>query len=361
MKVLFIITGLGLGGAEKQVCSLADEIVQQGGQVSIISLSGDTIVRPNNINVNIIELNMKKSFFSLIFTIIKAIKIIKKIKPDVVHSHMIHANIFSRILRVFIKFPKLINSAHSNNEGGKIRMLAYRLTDRLTDLTTNVSNDATDIFINKKAVPKNKILTMPNGIDTDLFTFSIAHRKDRRNELNLSNDAVLYLAVGRLCEPKDYPNMLKAFSLLTNENRYLAIIGIGDLKNSLDLLCDELGISSKVIFLGMKNNINEWMCASDVYVMSSKWEGLPLVIAEAMSSSCYIVATDCGGIGEMLSDCGILVPHSDPISLSNAMSNALLLSDKEKESDAIKVRNIAVDKYSISNVVSMWLRLYKRL
>ena len=133
MKILFLITGLGVGGAERQVCDLADKFAQKGHFVKIVSLVAkiETGVLPREQSVEVQYLDMSKNLFSFLSVCLKLKDIINVFKPDVVHSHMFHANIVTRVLRVFASFPRLICTSHSNNEGGKLRMLLYRLTNFL--------------------------------------------------------------------------------------------------------------------------------------------------------------------------------------------------------------------------------------
>ena len=115
INILFVITGLGMGGAETQVCNLADELAALGHEVSIIYLSGDKVVSPLNLEVKLIGLNLENNPLSLLVAFNSLRKLLKKIKPDVVHSHMVHANIITRLVRLFCKIPVLISSAHSSN------------------------------------------------------------------------------------------------------------------------------------------------------------------------------------------------------------------------------------------------------
>ncbi|TNG92181.1 glycosyltransferase, partial [Pasteurellaceae bacterium UScroc12] len=164
MRILLIITGLGMGGAERQVCDLADEFHKMGNNVAIISLTGEEIVSPMSKDIKIYSLNMKKNIFGLIHSLVQAKKVINKFNPDIVHSHMFHANLFARLLRIITPMKKLICTAHNTNEGGHIRMLAYRITDFLSDLNTNVSQEAVECFIQKGASPSNKMIPMLNGV-----------------------------------------------------------------------------------------------------------------------------------------------------------------------------------------------------
>ncbi|WP_305369643.1 glycosyltransferase [Photobacterium leiognathi] len=119
VRIVLIITGLGMGGAERQICDLSDELHELNNDIIIISLTGKTIVKPNHSSIKIIELNMQKSLIGLFKALWKCRSILKEYNPDVIHSHMIHGNIFARLLRLFTKMPMLVCTAHSTNEGGK--------------------------------------------------------------------------------------------------------------------------------------------------------------------------------------------------------------------------------------------------
>lgn len=118
MKITLIITGLGMGGAERQVCDLANQFVAKGHEVFLISMTGETVNRPLSAKIDVAELNMAKTPFGFIKAYWQARQLIKQFKPDVVHSHMVHANIFTRLLRISTHMRKLICTAHSSNEGG---------------------------------------------------------------------------------------------------------------------------------------------------------------------------------------------------------------------------------------------------
>lgn len=100
MKILFIITGLGMGGAERQVCELADQFSVMGHQILLISMTGETVNLPRSKSIEVVSLNMGKNPIGIIRAYLKAHVLVKEFQPDVVHSHMVHANIFARILRL---------------------------------------------------------------------------------------------------------------------------------------------------------------------------------------------------------------------------------------------------------------------
>lgn len=361
MKIVLITTGLGIGGAEVQVCNLADKFYDLGNEVTIIYLNGSKEVAPTNTEVNVIALNMKKTPLGLLSALKRCREILFKIKPDVLHSHMVHANIFSRILRLITPIPIVISTAHNSNEGGKLRMLAYRFTNSLADISTNVSEEALQSFINRKAMYRENSTVVYNGIDTNKFIYDRNARQMLRKKLNLDTKDFLFLAVGRLSEQKDYPNLLKAFLIITetNINVKLAIAGKGELENELKQLVKKLGLSEQVYFLGAKSNINQLMSACDCFVLSSKNEGLPLVVAEAMSSERIVVGTDCGGVRELIGDEGFLVEPLNHTAFASAMQTVIDLKEEQRILMGLRARQRIINNYSLDTTVSKWLELYK--
>ena len=362
MKILMIITGLGMGGAEHVVINLADELATLGHEVKLAYLNGEIEVKvsPKNPEVELISIGMhgSKDFAK---AYIRLRKLVKDFKPDVVHSHMVHANIISRLLRLTIRIPKVISTAHSSNEGGKLRMLAYRLTDKLADISVNVSQSAVEEFITKGAVKPGQMITIANGIDIDKFKFNDSSRIKLRSQLSINNEKVI-LAVGRLDAAKDYPNLLNAITLLKVERQdfKVFIVGDGPYKDTLYKLTKDLKIDSCVRFLGIRNDVKELMSAADIYVMSSAWEGLPMVILEAMACESLVVATDCGGISEAVGSQGLLVESKNEIVLAQALDKALGLSEVERSNIGAAARERIIDHYSLDANVEAYLKLYNQ-
>ncbi|HHQ4453906.1 glycosyltransferase [Aeromonas hydrophila] len=360
MKILFIITGLGMGGAERQVCDLADKLAAQGHQVVLISLTGSAVNHPQSSAVKLVELGMTKTPFGFIKVYQSVRRLINEFKPDVMHSHMVHANIFSRLLRLTTDIPRLICTAHSTNEGGRGRVLAYRLTDRLCDISTNVSQEAVDAFVQQGAAPAGRMVAMHNGINTEHFRYNSISRKLLRAELGLADHIPLLLAVGRFTAAKDYPNLLTAFAALPPAFciAQLAIIGIGEDEENIKDRVISQGLSNRVHFLGLRRDVNEWMSAADIFILSSAWEGFGLVVAEAMACERVVVATDCGGVKEVVGDAGFLVPPKDSKKLASAMKDALALSLDTRTHLGSLARKRVEDNYSLSSICERWLSIY---
>jgi len=354
MKILYVVTGLGLGGAEKVVVELADQMKFIGHHVKIVYLKGKMEVCPKNKDIEVIFLSLE-NIFNSIGAYKKYKKIIKNFQPDVVHAHMIHANIFARISRKFCPVPKLICTAHNSNEGGKLRMLAYKFTNNLSDINTNVSSEASQSLINKGAFKENNITTVYNGIDLEKFNISTL----RKNGID---EEIRFLSVGRFSQQKDYPNLLNAIALLRNKLPFKVkfyIAGDGELRDVIESLIDKLEVGNLVELLGKRSDIPDLLSAADFFVLPSKHEGLPTVVIEAMACHTFVIATDCGGSAEIMEDTGILVPIQDSIALSQAILDALSIDNKMIVSNNIKARKRVEELFSLKASVGNWLKIYE--
>ena len=353
MNILYVITGLGLGGAEKVVADLADQMIALGHNVKIAYLTGSVLVKPVSSDVEIIALHLN-SVKDFLPASKKYRKLVKSFCPDVVHAHMVHANIFTRLNRTLCPVPKLICTAHNSNEGGKARMIAYRLTNHLSDVNTNVSQEATEALINKGAFSKKDVITVYNGIDLRKF-------EKNHDSINLNNNILNLISVGRFNDQKDYPNLINAFAILKkhSDDIKLNIVGDGELRPQIEALVTELKLDEDITLLGRRSDISELLNAADIFVMASKFEGFGLVVAEAMACDCYVVATDSGGVAEVMGDTGKLVPIKNSLALANAMKEALELTVVDRIQNNKKARARVEQLFSLEASVQKWLGLYE--
>ncbi|OEF25933.1 glycosyltransferase [Vibrio rumoiensis] len=359
MNILLVITGLEVGGAERQVIDIADELISHGHKVTIAYFLGTARLRPKKNEVKLVELGSgKKNIWAFLFGFLSLISLIKALKPDVVHAHMFHAIIISRLIRIFIRIPRLICTSHSSYDGGRLRMLCYRITSYFGDEFTNVSQKAVDQLEDRGAAKKGSMLAILNGININNFSYSSEKRYFIRQDFFESTQ--ILLSVGRFHKAKDYPNLLQAFFLIckVRSDVELWIAGDGPLKKEMVALIKSLGLERKVKLLGIRDDIPYLMNAADIYVLSSAWEGFGLVVAEAMATERVVVATDCGGVREVVGDCGFLVPASDSILLSDALNDALRLNNKSRVKLGKSARLRIKEHYSINVTVQKWLDIY---
>ena len=354
MNILYLITGLGLGGAEKVVADLADRMIAFGHNVKIAYLTGEVLVKPASSDVGIIALGLNSPKDFLIASR-EYQRLVKSFRPDVVHAHMVHANIFARLNRVLCPVPKLICTAHNSNEGGKARMVAYRLTNRLSDVNTNVSQEATEALIAKGAFSKNNIMTVYNGIDLKKF-------EKNHDSTDLDKNVLNIISVGRFNDQKDYPNLINAFAILKKNNNSaikLTIVGEGELRPQIESLIKEFNLDKDISLLGRRSDIPEVLSKADIFVLSSKFEGFGLVVAEAMACECYVVATDSGGVAEVMGDTGHLVPIQNSQALAGALQDTINLSEGDRAENNKKARARVEELFSLETSVKKWLALYE--
>jgi glycosyltransferase involved in cell wall biosynthesis len=358
MKILFVVTGLGVGGAENIVVNLADKAKSLGHNVSIVYLTGVANLTPKNKDIPLHSLGMRNSmdFFK---AAIGLRKLIKQYEPDVVHSHMVHANILSRLVRLLVRFPRLVCTAHSTNEGGFLRMLTYRITDKLADITTNVSVEAVKVFESKGAVPPGRMVSVPNGVDTTRFIQNIVMRENARSEFGLKELFTL-VAVGRLEPEKDYTNLLHAFRLIVDQKNYvhLLIAGGGSQETLLKQAAIELNLTQHISWLGVRSDIEYVLNAADLFVLSSAYEGFGLVVAEAMSCQINVIATDCGGVREVVGQDELLVRPCDSEQLAQRVIAIMEQSETDRASLGKVLRQRVVDHYSLEAMFNNYLKLY---
>ena len=364
-RITFLITRLDYGGREVQLVQLASQLKIQGWQVQIVSMISPQAFTDKlaTLAIPVFSLGMERGTPD--FTAIsKLAKILKDFQPYFLHSHLVHANLLARITRIFAKVPILISTAGNINEGKRWREIAYRLTDPWCDLTTNVSKLAVENYIKVGAVPKGKIVYLPNSVDTEKFTPNLQARKKIRQELSLG-ESFVWLAVGRLEEQKDYPTMLQAFSQVRPlfPDSLLLICGEGSLENKLKNLVDKLSLQNQVKFLGVRSNIPEIMNGVDGYVMSSAWEGMPGVLLEASATGLPIVATDVSGNREVVinNKTGFLVPSNNSESLFQSMKTLMDLPLSERQELGQLGREYIVSNYGCNQGLKRWTTLYSQL
>ncbi|MEQ4664236.1 glycosyltransferase [Providencia rettgeri] len=357
MRIDYIITGLEIGGAEYQVITLLEKLKKKGYRVRVIYLKtpSTTVLLDRLAAADIPICSLKLvSFKNFPQALLRLRKELLRSQPDVIHSHMVHANLLTRLVRLLIPSLKIVCTAHSIYEGGKLRDWAYRLTNSLSQMNTTISEAATNRFLNEKVFPKNKVRTIPNGIDTDKFTPNLIKKQH--------DGPFRWLAVGRLVEEKDYSTLISAFSRI--ENSILYVAGKGPLHKTLQLQVNQAGLNDRVYFLGAYDNIENLYHQVDGFVLSSKNEGYGLVVAEAMACELPVVVTDSGGPKEIIGSGdmkGLLVPIKNPDALAQAMTKIESMSLLERQNMGRKARQRIKDKFSIEYIVEQWEQLYIEL
>ena len=360
MRILYILTSLGIGGAEKQVIAIAERMAARGHSVAFVVLKHAAEECPTKLPV--LRLNIAKTPLGILRGLRFAIKFVELFHPDILHSHTFPANIFARLLRLSLSRkaspPVVINTIHNIYEGGWHRMLLYCLTGTQADAVTAVSTAAAERFIKLRAVSRNKISVLTNGIDIDTFT---PDKKSRRNTRALmqAGNAFVWLAVGRIVPAKDYPNLLQAFARVqsTHLEATLWIAGEGNPNTLVDTASNQMNVQ----WLGLRHDIAQLLDAADAYVLSSAWEGMPLALGEAMAMEKPVVATDAGGVRELVGEAGIVVPRSDSEALAAAMLKVMAMTEWQRKVLTRSARTRISQHFSIEAKAAEWDSFYSQL
>ncbi len=364
MRVLFLSTSMGMGGADKQLLSAAQEMRARGHEVHIVSLTplGPMGQEALSLGIPTESLEMRRGFPDP-RGLARLTRLARAYRPDVLHSHMVHANLMARALRLLVRIPAVVSTIHNIYEGGRLRMAAYRLTNGLVDHMTIVSEAAADRFVKDGIIPRGLLTVVPNGVDMDLYrNVPSGTREVLRRSLGLEQEFV-WLAVGRFEIAKDYPNMLRAFAKvrMCRPEAVLLLAGRGSLQSETEALARSLNLGSGVRFLGVRHDVPEVMSAADGYVMSSAWEGMPMVLLEAAAAGLPIVATKVGGNHEVVRDgeSGFLVPPRDPERLAAAMLRLTELPGAQRRLMGERGREHVRAHYGLGRVVDRWEGVYR--
>ncbi|CAG9187237.1 glycosyltransferase [Cupriavidus pinatubonensis] len=367
MRILLLCTGLKMGGAEQQSAALARQFLHDGHTVAVVSLTADQEVSLPE-GATVLHLGMRKTVPSFAMALWQLNRFVRQWRPDIIHAHMVHANLAARTLAALTDAPPVLCSAHSAREGGQARMLTYRLTDRWAALTTHVSEAGRQAMIAAGAVAPERIRVMPNGIDTALFRPDPERRQATRAALGVDADTRVVINVGRLVPEKAQHVLIEAFARLVRKadspvpsaDLRLLVVGEGPVRSKLEATIDRLGLQGVVTLLGMRHDVPALLNSADVFALSSDIEGMPLVIGEALASGCAVVATDAAGVAELLGDAGEIVPRGNAEALADALDRAMTSGVGTSEEQTARRQRI-VDKFSLEAVARQWVDCYAGL
>jgi glycosyltransferase involved in cell wall biosynthesis len=355
-----------MGGADQQLLSAALGLRDRGHEVRIVSLTplGEMGARARAAELPTESLEMRRGIPDP-RGLVRLVRLVRTWRPTVLHSHMLHANLMARALRPFTRIPAVVSTIHNIYEGGRLRMLGYRLTNGLVDHMTIISQAAADRFIRDRIVPRALLEVVPNGVDTERYRSVPAGTRERlRQSLGLGREFA-WLAVGRFEAAKDHPNMLRAFGRLTAEagDAVLLLVGRGSLQAEIEALAGKLGLHGRVRFVGTREDVPELMSAADGYVMSSAWEGMPMVLLEAAAAGLPIVATRVGGNQEVVQEgvTGFLVPPGDDQALAAAMLGLMALPEAERRAMGARGQDHVRQHYGLGRVVGRYEDIYREV
>ena len=335
INVVHLVEELTIGGLEKTLTTVVLNLNKNKYNVSVWCLReggffADKLVK-EGIDVKILHISTSRNPLS----IYKLYRLLKSHKFDLIHTHAYSAGTIGRISAFLAGIPVIISHNHSiydyyNKYYHFVEWLLSLITDRVICISEVVNRFASET----QRINAKKLITIHNGID-DVCHVTEKRSSDLKKELGLPINHSVICTIAHMEEHKGIKYLLESASLLLqlrNDISFL-LVGEGALKEELKILCVDLKIEKNVIFAGERNDILEILSLIDIFVQPSLREGLGLAILEAMACGKPVIATNVGGIPEVVQDrvSGILVPIGDFKALYSAMIELLNNTEKMKE------------------------------
>lgn len=365
IHIFHMIDGLTFGGAETLLRDLASGLEDRGYRITVgYSTPGPFVQELANKNLKLIRI----SRFGLVdpFFMMKMIKLWRADPPQVVHTHLFKSDFHGRLAARLAGVPVVVSTLHNNDTWANNRLMGhlYGATAMWADRLIAVSPEVKEFHRSKTGVPEEKILVINNGVNVRAFSGYDEQAKQIRVEFGIAESAPLFGIVGRLKPQKNVAMFLLAAAeiiKLQPEARFL-IVGDGPLQSDLELQTKNLGISSSVIFAGMRKDVPAILNALDVLVLSSLWEGLPVILLEAMAASLPVVSTTVDGVvGVVQPDVTtLLVPTSDHKALADACLRLARDPDLREKMGQAGLQRVS-DHYSLDHMIDLVSSLYMEL
>jgi glycosyltransferase involved in cell wall biosynthesis len=363
MRLFFISRTLGSAGAERQLVNLARGLNQNGHDVVVgvfypwLTLEGD--LRQSGIRV--IPL-LKQGRWDVFTPLRKMISIVNREATDIVLGYLTGPNMLATLLKPF--FPKLKIIWGMRDSGVDI-MKSDFISNAISRAESYESRFADLIIANSfagekycvaKGFPADKIVTIPNGIDIELFEPDQDARLRIRSEWRIRDDEVLIGLAARYHLMKDHPTFLKAAKSLSERigNVRFAIVGEGpeSYRKELLILSKSLGLGRRLIWCGARRDMPAVQNAFDIATLSSAFgEGFPNVIGEAMACGVPCVVTDVGDSKWIVGDTGIVVSPGDPLALACAWSTMIEKVRESKPLLAERARRRIIEHFGVDTLV----------
>jgi len=361
IKVLIVVYRLKIAGAENVALSLAKGLNKEKYEPIICCLKDNKIGKElQDYNIRVFNLNKIGRFdFTVLF---KLLKLIKKEKVDIIHTHSFSPNLWGRLAAIIGRVPVIISTEHTV---ATVKTNLHKIIDKiLAKFTTkiiSVSMVVRNSILEEENISPDKILTIYNGIDIKSLSVNKEDMKKKSGSLGIDLSKPVVVSVGRLEPPKGHIHLLEAAKIVTKEFKSVQFLIIGDgyLKPQLEKMAANLGITNNIIFAGFRSDIADILSLADIAVMSSVREGFSIALLEYMASGKPIVVTDVGGNKEAIENgvSGLIVPACDTKALGEAILYLLKNKDIALELGRKAKRKLEAE-FTLTNMVNKIQQLY---
>jgi glycosyltransferase involved in cell wall biosynthesis len=391
-KVMRIIARLNVGGPAVHCTLLSSQLSKFGydtvlvtGQVDPSEASFEEVYQVSPEGYRLIRLGKLSRVLSIgadIKSFLELIRLMRKERPDIVHTHTAKAGVLGRIAATLTGVPIIIHTFHGHVLSGYFSPLLSKLvtlvervlatnTTAIVTLSPSLKKELSESF--RLARPA-KFRVIPLGRDLAPFFDSALGRGSFRKSLHLSDETVLFGIIGRLVPIKFHSLLLDACAnLKTKKPWHLAIVGEGPLSESLLAQVKRLGLEKNVSFLGWRSDLPQIYTDLDFMVLCSKNEGTPLSIIESFAAGCPVISTRVGGVPDMFTpkstsqmegnveicEEGILIPSENVSALTKALE--IFIEREELLQRCKEISRKSAEKYSDGALVQNVASLYQEL
>ncbi|HEX9015484.1 MAG TPA: glycosyltransferase [Chloroflexota bacterium] len=372
IRVLHVITSLDVGGAQKHLLALVGGLRQRGHVADVAFLKNPSLIEQfAGTGAAVYDLSARGTVSPMLP--IRLARILRNGRYDIVHTHLLKADVYGAVAGVMAGTRVRIASKHNderallNPAAGFVHGLVSRLDHRVIVLSDYVGR----YVAARGRVDGGRITRVYYGLPAagpgpDGTAGSI------RAEFGIPASVPLAVTVGRLTEQKGLVYLLEAMAIVRARLPQARLLVVGDSQDGRDgyrerllALRDELGLAETAIFTGVRDDVPSIMRASDLLVMASLWEGFGLVFLEAMAAARPVVATRVSAVPEVVEDgkTGILVPPRDPAALAEAM--IAILSDRERaksmgEEGLARLRQNFTEERMVDEIEETYFELLRR-
>jgi len=360
MHIVFLTRSLNFGGAERQLVALGRGLHNAGHEVCVATFYGggplEQDLRQAGIRVQALN---KRGRWDVLRFLGRLLRFVRSERPDILHSYLVVPNLVTVLLRPLLPKIRIVWGVRASDMDLSYYDWSARFTFSLSCRLSNladliIANSRSGmVFHRDKGYPAHKMVVIPNGIDTDRFRPTPEAREKTRAEWGIGVNETVIGIVGRLDPMKDYPNFLRAASLMSHARSGVRFVCVGDgpkdYRDRLERLAGELGLDNRVVWAGTRSDLPAVYSAFDLATSASSSEGFPNVVAEAMACGLPCVVTDAGDSASIVGTLGIVVPPADPERLARAWDTALSQIGPAK---AAQTRKRVIDEFSLASLIS---------
>jgi glycosyltransferase involved in cell wall biosynthesis len=354
MKIVHVVYSLEMGGAEILVVQLCRVQRSNGHDVSVCVYTSLgpllDVLRAEGFHVHVIGEG------PVARTAMRFFGVFRSMQPDIVHCHNPAPTLQAAVSARLAGVRTIVSTRHSlvAPPFDTRAEITYNLVSLVCDWVVAICDATRKNLCHTPLAQRDRITRVYNGVDR-LEPFSPEARPEKRG--------FTLLFVGRLAEIKDLPTMVKAVALAISRvpNLQLWIVGHGIMREPLEALTHELGITDNVTFWGERLDVARFFSAADVYAMSSVSEGLPMSLLQAMSVGLPALVTNVGGMAEVVRNahCGLYTPVGDSAAMAEAIVE--LASNSGRREVFASNAKVAYDEhFTLEHMASAYMALYRK-